>query len=300
MGNSLFRMRNIFFDRRLGGVLESGAQGKTRNPHENANRQTNDDADNIMALINCLECGKQISTKAAFCPNCGAPPSVEEVIQATTVANEMAPSTILKNIPDSSVDAVQKKIVTQAPVIKSWKYIKDEIYNGPVDDKEMQELIRLSVIQRDTLVWTEGMPTYGQADSTELAGYIADETPPPIPQMEQEPLYAPVSNTVCNPDLCILNLFLPGITQMIFGQMGKGLSIFFGMIFLLILSGLVLDISVRNADASFFATLIIFGYIAGSITDAYMVGSRLAERQPVRRFAFFPRKMPPSKNIAAY
>lgn len=30
-----------------------------------------------MALINCSECGKQVSDKAVACPNCGAPISVE-------------------------------------------------------------------------------------------------------------------------------------------------------------------------------------------------------------------------------
>ena len=30
-----------------------------------------------MALINCTECGKEISDKAATCPNCGAPVTVQ-------------------------------------------------------------------------------------------------------------------------------------------------------------------------------------------------------------------------------
>lgn len=46
-----------------------------------------------MAIINCPECGKEVSTAAVACPNCGrplAPPSIEE----RTVIREVAPPVI--------------------------------------------------------------------------------------------------------------------------------------------------------------------------------------------------------------
>jgi len=37
-----------------------------------------------MALINCDECGKQISDQAHFCPNCGKPKQTPIVIEQTS------------------------------------------------------------------------------------------------------------------------------------------------------------------------------------------------------------------------
>lgn len=47
----------------------------------------------IMALIKCTECGKEVSDKAAACPNCGAPiasmrtPGTQSAIRITPVVN---------------------------------------------------------------------------------------------------------------------------------------------------------------------------------------------------------------------
>jgi membrane protein YdbS with pleckstrin-like domain len=42
--------------------------------------------DQAMTLIACKECGKQVSTLAAFCPNCGAPPRGAAVAAPAPVA----------------------------------------------------------------------------------------------------------------------------------------------------------------------------------------------------------------------
>ena len=43
-----------------------------------------------MALINCEECGKEISDKAASCPGCGAPVAMSE--KTTKESNQPAPN----------------------------------------------------------------------------------------------------------------------------------------------------------------------------------------------------------------
>jgi hypothetical protein len=50
---------------------------------------------NVMALINCSECGKQISDKATSCPNCGNP------INQQTLQEEYlcCPNCLLKHKP---------------------------------------------------------------------------------------------------------------------------------------------------------------------------------------------------------
>ena len=41
-----------------------------------------------MALISCFECNKQISNKAATCPNCGAPVSTNQPISNQPISNQ--------------------------------------------------------------------------------------------------------------------------------------------------------------------------------------------------------------------
>ena len=36
-----------------------------------------------MALINCFECGKEISDKATSCPNCGVPINKDESVSTS-------------------------------------------------------------------------------------------------------------------------------------------------------------------------------------------------------------------------
>lgn len=51
-----------------------------------------------MALINCSECGKSLSTKAAACPHCGAPSSVTTADEPPLVPNQ--PPAIPTTPPD--------------------------------------------------------------------------------------------------------------------------------------------------------------------------------------------------------
>lgn len=50
-----------------------------------------------MALINCPECGKEISDKAESCPNCGYPIAEEVVLKENSDENTMEEETEGKN-----------------------------------------------------------------------------------------------------------------------------------------------------------------------------------------------------------
>jgi hypothetical protein len=56
-----------------------------------------------MALINCPECGKQVSTAAAACPSCGYPisPSQQEKVQASPIAGVPVSNQLLLKVHPS-------------------------------------------------------------------------------------------------------------------------------------------------------------------------------------------------------
>ena len=62
-----------------------------------------------MALINCTECGKQISDKALACPNCGAPQSSKPDTAAPAVDRNKA--TLFEN-PRTSTETSIKNAAT--------------------------------------------------------------------------------------------------------------------------------------------------------------------------------------------
>ena len=53
-----------------------------------------------MALINCPECGKEISDKAISCPNCGVPPS-KEISQLEKKNEEQMEILPFPNLPEN-------------------------------------------------------------------------------------------------------------------------------------------------------------------------------------------------------
>ena len=50
-----------------------------------------------MALLQCHECGSQVSSSATACPQCGAPPSVAETTTGVAVTTTQATSKRLKS-----------------------------------------------------------------------------------------------------------------------------------------------------------------------------------------------------------
>jgi hypothetical protein len=84
-----------------------------------------------------------------------------------------------------------------------------------------------------------------------------------------------------SPHLCWLNLFCPGIAQLILGQLWKGLLIIgFATLFGLAMSRF-------PASVMSFAA---FGILIGSTVDAYMVGKALKFGTSIGKWDWFPRK----------
>jgi hypothetical protein len=72
----------------------------------------------------------------------------------------------------------------------------------------------------------------------------------------------------------LLSIFLPGVPQLVFGQVAKGITVF--VVALLLYSSLVLS---------------LFGLVLtiAAIVDGYMVGNRLYSGRTVEKWQFFPR-----------
>lgn len=51
-----------------------------------------------MALINCSECGKEVSDKASSCPNCGNPINISDVVKESHVDKKTQSSGCFKNL----------------------------------------------------------------------------------------------------------------------------------------------------------------------------------------------------------
>jgi len=57
--------------------------------------------DNVMALIKCPECGKEVSTAAHACPACGFPVAKEMSNQTATASPSVAADTLLAEVQPS-------------------------------------------------------------------------------------------------------------------------------------------------------------------------------------------------------
>jgi hypothetical protein len=58
---------------------------------------------------------------------------------------------------------------------------------GPVTEEEIGRLIREGTIQRETLIWTQGMSEWRQANQVEGFAAIFGPSPPPLPQASTPP-----------------------------------------------------------------------------------------------------------------
>ena len=102
-----------------------------------------------MALINCYECGKEISEKAQFCPNCGAPVEItEDIIPISEETELLKPNEIekkiivLRDVPvilDSDVAeiyGVETKRINEAVSNNPEKFPEGYIISLSYDDKK--------------------------------------------------------------------------------------------------------------------------------------------------------------------
>tara|TARA_B110000977_G_C10984175_1_gene457293 strand:+ start:227 stop:817 length:591 start_codon:yes stop_codon:yes gene_type:complete len=63
---------------------------------------------------------------------------------------------------------------------KDWYYAVEGTSNGPVSEAELQELVAVSTIRSDTLVWQEGMEDwlpYARAQGTQGSAPLPPQTP---------------------------------------------------------------------------------------------------------------------------
>ncbi len=166
----------------------------------------------------------------------------------------------------------------------AWYYSKDNSAQGPVNDGDLDGLIRSGDVSGDTLVWKDGWPDWTPARDTELAPRLP-ASPPSLPPsghpgsgraadggFDPDPGKVRPSNPPKSPHLAWLNLLLVGVAQMVFGQIGKGLAI----------------LGAAIVTALFTAGIGGLAVMVASIVDAYMVGKVLRSGQPVGKWQFFP------------
>ena len=76
-----------------------------------------------MALINCPECGKEISDKAEACPNCGCP------INSSRIKNKYMVYMVGYRDTDTAVSAGLKEVCTNLYLLLLWQHLKGKKYS---------------------------------------------------------------------------------------------------------------------------------------------------------------------------
>jgi len=181
---------------------------------------------------------------------------------------------------------------------------------GPANEAHIKELIASGEILGSTPVWNDSMEDWQELSSTPLGSFIQKRPPPPPPQTQpksrppsriptalsfnrEEDLVYP-SNPPRSPHMAWLNLFGPGIVQILFGKTTMGVTaVAVGTVLNALLSTpLCLDYGGVTGFGMFISLIYLLGLIA-SIVDGYMTGNRLREGQPVGKWQVFPLRTPP-------
>lgn len=93
-----------------------------------------------MALINCPECGKQVSDKASACPDCGCPINTASSVSAPNIAEEVAKLLVLARRARSAQDSVNAKRCYDQILEKdpgNWEAIFYSVYFAAIGCKVM-------------------------------------------------------------------------------------------------------------------------------------------------------------------
>ena len=185
---------------------------------------------------------------------------------------------------------------------EQWFYSLNNERRGPVDDGTLKGLIANGVLTPTSLVWKAGMANWvpaGTVDTLITANpmtppQLPRQTPPPQPMPSSKSSPFPTQTTSLPPTstlpaggadpkfiypsnppqskwLSLLNLLLPGVTNVVYGQVGKGIA--------LIVASVLLAVTVIGYLALMVATTI----------DAYQIGVVLESGRPVSKWAFFPK-----------
>ncbi len=156
-----------------------------------------------------------------------------------------------------------------------WYYTQNGQQTGPISFYQLQQLANSGTLKNTDFVWTDGQGDWKPA--SEIVGLFAGSTAvPPRPSGVYQgdpgdPDLVQPSNPPRDPVLmAILSAIVPGLGQLILGQTVKGIVLF------------VLTIGAW--------TITCFGPFAVSVVaiiDAYQIGVKLRNGQPVKQWEFF-------------
>lgn len=175
-----------------------------------------------------------------------------------------------------------------------WYYNDGSSQQGPFDEAQFNALIKGGLIKADTYVWKEGSESWVLANVSDFASYFAPQPPPfrPNPFVAQPPPFGsppatvpPNNNALIYPStpprsvgwMTFWGAVWPGLGPLICGQTTKGVVCMIAACLLNILT----------AETISFGTISLLMMILGGI-DAYMVAKKLARKEPVQEWEFFP------------
>ena len=114
--------------------------------------------------MNCKKCGTQALPDDNFCQNCGNPLRTQDEKKASSIETAEEQEVIEVSIPPSksSKPAEQpgkefEESKYQGILMADWFYAIGNEKKGPIPGKAIISLFKNSDINKDTLVWSEGM-----------------------------------------------------------------------------------------------------------------------------------------------
>jgi len=86
---------------------------------------------------------------------------------------------------------------------QSWYYAIEGVRSGPISRDELQNKVKSGELARDSVIWSEGMPSWITVNASDFSAYILQEGPPPLSVNHTNNNYiwglatAPLWGTVC-------------------------------------------------------------------------------------------------------
>ena len=188
----------------------------------------------------------------------------------------------------------------------NWHYVDGDTQVGPVEQDAMVSLIRSGAVKSTTSVWRDGMEDWLEAGQTELASFLPRNAPPPFTgsttppskkrsavkdagstSFQRDPSKIYPSNPPRSPNLFLLGLLIIGLPQMLFGQVAKGICIFYGAQIAIYLITVVLTL-LMGEFGIFLSGVLTIVILIQILRDAYKVGKALQSGRTVGKWEFFP------------
>jgi len=156
-----------------------------------------------------------------------------------------------------------------------WYYTQNGQQTGPISFYQLQQLANADTLNTTDYVWTDGQGDWKPA--SEIVGLFAGNTSVPPPPSGASYGNAGSQDLVMPSDpprdptlMAVLSFLVPGLGQIVLGQNVKGI----------VLCVLGVGLGVTTC----------IGGLAGSVVaiiDAYQIGVKLRNGQPVRQWEFF-------------